>query len=334
MILCSQPVSAAGWGEMSALRKQVLVVADEASLARWLDQVNTQGLPYDVHALSATRDSPQGLPSLRFDVILLGPGAASWTTEETLRCLRAGRTETRILSVHDGGSGGGADHGDLVDEVLDRFPSPQELSSLILPASDIEPPSTLTLKVLLGGEASVGKTTLLRYYLTGSFEPTREMTIGVDFHIYTVAFRGVNLRLIVWDIAGQNRFRSVRLAMYKGSSAAGLVFDLHNRTSFYQLAVWWREVRETLGDIPVLLLGNKSDLPRMVNRPEAEALASAWRIPYYESSCVDGSGVGEFFQALALAAADRAQQSSRLPDRETPPSPQEEGRPQEPASGG
>lgn len=300
-------------------RKQVLVVADEANLTRWLEQVDAQGLPYDVHALSATRDSLDRLEDVHFDVILLGPGTASWSTSDALRSLRAGTAETRVLSVGNGDPWAFAEHEGLVDQVLNSFPSPQELTSLISPVSEVEPVPTLTLKVLLGGEASVGKTTLLRYYLTGLFEPIREMTIGVDFHIYSVLARGVNLRLVVWDIAGQNRFRSVRLSMYKGSSAAGLVFDLHNRTSFYQLAVWWREVRETLGDIPVLLLGNKSDLPRAVNRAEAEALASAWRIPYFESSCLDGLGVGEFFQALALAAAERAQTSSRGSDKKPPP---------------
>jgi GTPase SAR1 family protein len=90
-------------------------------------------------------------------------------------------------------------------------------------------------------------------------------------------------------------------------------------------------VRETLGDIPVLLLGNKSDLPRAVNRSEAEALASAWRIPYFESTCLDGLGVGEFFHALALAAAERAQTSSKWPDKEPPPGPGDVR--QEPASG-
>ncbi|MGA2112347.1 MAG: Rab family GTPase [Anaerolineales bacterium] len=317
---------------MSVSRKQVLVVADEANLNRWLEQVNAQALPYDVHALSALRDSPEGLRGIPFDVVLLGPGSASWSSPETLRSLRAGTSKPRILSIGDGQPGACPGREGLVDQVLDRFPSPHELTSLICPSSDLEPAPTLTLKVLLGGEASVGKTTLLRYYLTGLFEPTREMTIGVDFHIYSVLFRGVNLRLVVWDIAGQNRFRSVRLSMYKGSSAAGLVFDLHNRTSFYQLAVWWREVRETLGDIPVLLLGNKSDLPRAVNRSEAEALASAWRIPYYEASCLDGSGVGEFFQALALTAAERAQKSSKWPDREGLPPADQGDRKQEPAS--
>jgi len=299
---------------MSASRKQVLVVADEASLTRWLEQVNAQALPYDVHALSATLDSPEGLPDVLFDIVVLGPGTSSWSSPEILRSLRSGFSQARILAVASGVPGSCGTLEGLVDQVLDSFPSPNELTPLICPASEMEPAATLTLKVLLGGEASVGKTTLLRYYLTGQFEPTREMTIGVDFHIYSVPLGGVNLRLVVWDIAGQNRFRSVRSSMYRGSAAAGLVFDLHNRTSFYQLAVWWREVRETLGDIPVLLLGNKSDLPRVVNRSEAEALASAWRIPYFEASCLNGAGVRDFFQALALAAADRAQKASKWPD--------------------
>jgi hypothetical protein len=56
----------------------------------------------------------------------------------------------------------------------------------------------------------------------------------------------------------------------------------------------------------VVLLGNKADLPRVVSREEAETLAGAWRTPYFETSCVDGRGVKEFFLALSHEALQHA----------------------------
>ncbi len=154
-------------------------------------------------------------------------------------------------------------------------------------------------KVILGGDANVGKTSLIQRCCTGVFDPTREMTLGIDFHTYDVRVDHAPVRLVVWDLGGQARFAYARQGFYRGSHAVGLVFDVGNRTSFYNLMRWWREVRRYLHDVPILLLGNKIELPRQVSRSEALALAKAWGTPLYECSCATGEGVAEFFAALA-----------------------------------
>jgi small GTP-binding protein len=164
------------------------------------------------------------------------------------------------------------------------------------------------LKVILGGDANVGKTSLIERYCTCQFDPRRAMTIGVDFHLYDVQVEQLPVRLVVWDLGGQERFAYARRAFYRGAQAVGLVFDVSNATSFYNLMRWWRETREFLPTVPILLLANKIDLPRQVPREQAQQVALAWNIPFFESSCATGEGVSQFFEALAQYAWQHARQ--------------------------
>ncbi|OGF15643.1 MAG: hypothetical protein A2W00_01040 [Candidatus Eisenbacteria bacterium RBG_16_71_46] len=291
---------------MSDSRKQVLLIADGQSLAGWLDSANHLDLPFDVHAAATDSDLSKAWIAPPVDLVAIDAGLSPLQLDFLTHRVRMNYPQARVVAVRPAAYEIAEDVHGRVDEWLERFPDNGQLQSLIEHSAPVERQSAISLKVILGGEASVGKTSLMRYYATGVFEPARDMTIGVDFHIYSIAVEGENLRLIVWDIAGQGRFAPVRTIMYRGSSAVALVFDLHNRTSFYQLAMWWREVREQLGDVPVILLGNKADLERVVASEEAETLARAWHIPYFETSCVDGRGVKEFFLSLSAAALEHA----------------------------
>ncbi len=185
------------------------------------------------------------------------------------------------------------------------------VESVPSPASPAEPASRIpVLKVILGGDANVGKTSLIQRHCTGVFRPTRSMTIGIDFHVYQVKIENAPVRLIVWDLGGQERFSPARRAFYRGTRAVGLVFDASNRHSFYNLMKWWREVRTHLNDVPVMLLANKADLPRQVSPEETSAIAKAWGIPLFESSCATGNGVTEFFDALARTAWEHSRKTS------------------------
>jgi small GTP-binding protein len=190
------------------------------------------------------------------------------------------------------------------------FAQPFDIRELVDTIHSLFPPQSVAIpqhkptvyKVILGGDANVGKTSLIQRYCTGVFDPTRAMTVGIDFHVYDVQVERMPVRLVVWDLGGQERFAHTRNGFYRGCKAVGLVFDASNRTSFYNLMRWWRELRRYLHDVPVLLLANKIELPRQISHDEALALAKAWGIPLFESSCATGAGVTEFFEALAQCA--------------------------------
>jgi small GTP-binding protein len=173
----------------------------------------------------------------------------------------------------------------------------------------------LVLKVVLGGDANVGKTSLIERYCTCEFDPSREMTIGVDFHLYDLKIEKSPLRLVVWDLGGQERFSFARRSFYRGTHAIGLIFDVSNSTSFYNLMRWWREIRECAPNTPILLLANKTDLPRQVAQDEALQVAQAWGTPFFESSCASGEGVDNFFQALGYHAWQHSRQNHPRPKR-------------------
>jgi len=168
------------------------------------------------------------------------------------------------------------------------------------------------LKITLGGEGNVGKTTLIHRLCTGKFQVARVMTIGVDFHLYDVQHDHQPVRLIVWDVSGQEQFEFTRRAFYRGSKAVGLVYDVSQRRTFERLPQWRAEIQSIVPDVPFVLAGNKTDLPRQVSTAEGIELARLWRIPFFETSCYTGEGVREFFHALAHLALDYASAPSPI----------------------
>ena len=169
-----------------------------------------------------------------------------------------------------------------------------------------------SVKITLGGDGGVGKTTLIRRLCTGNFEETRRMTIGVDFHLYDLRHNQSTTRLIVWDVSGQDRFAFTRRAFYRGSKSVGLVYAVNNRLSFEHLVTWRNEIREILPAAPLALVGNKIDAAREVRIDEGATLAQAWGVPFFETSCLTGVGVEDFFAALTEEAIRHMNQSGKF----------------------
>ncbi|MFX1501332.1 MAG: GTP-binding protein, partial [Promethearchaeota archaeon] len=120
-------------------------------------------------------------------------------------------------------------------------------------------------KSIVVGDGGVGKTALTLRFSKGFFTEDYKMTIGVDFHVKTInidALEGpIRAKLQIWDTGGQERFSSIRPMYYRGSLGALLIFDLTNASSFDHLPQWIEEVRANVKtEIPLLLVGNKSDL--------------------------------------------------------------------------
>ncbi|XP_053562582.1 ras-related protein Rab-7L1 isoform X1 [Bombina bombina] len=124
-------------------------------------------------------------------------------------------------------------------------------------------------KVLVVGDAQVGKTSLLHRYVYDVFCKEYKMTIGVDFALKIVQWSdSVTVRLQLWDIAGQERFTSMTRLYYKQASACVVMFDLTNIDSFRSSRMWKEDldskVTQDNGDpVPCILLANKGHTPRM-----------------------------------------------------------------------
>jgi len=161
-------------------------------------------------------------------------------------------------------------------------------------------------KSIVVGDGGVGKTALTLRFSKGFFTEDYKMTIGVDFHVKTISIDtlegSIKCKLQLWDTGGQERFSSIRPMYYRGSLGTILVFDLTNSASFEHLPQWIEEVRANIkADIPVLLIGNKSDLTdqRAVSLEEINNFTRDFNMYYMETSAKTGDGVGDCFYILA-----------------------------------
>ncbi|MFX0029583.1 MAG: GTP-binding protein [Candidatus Hermodarchaeota archaeon] len=161
-------------------------------------------------------------------------------------------------------------------------------------------------KSIVVGDGGVGKTALTLRFSKGFFTEDYKMTIGVDFHVKTINIDSnegpIRAKLQIWDTGGQERFSSIRPMYYRGSLGALLIFDLTNSASFEHLPQWIEEVRANVKiEIPLLLVGNKSDLvdQRAVSLNEINSFTRNFNLFYMETSAKTGEGVGDCFYILA-----------------------------------
>ena len=157
-------------------------------------------------------------------------------------------------------------------------------------------------KITLFGPGGVGKTYLLLRYIKDYFSDDLKKTIGSNFLIKDVELEGKNVRLLLWDIGGQPQFHKLRTIYFKGSNAALGVFDLSSSQTLLKIPGWVSSIKKTVKKtIPMLLLGNKVDLDREVDREEAEDLAKRLNCVYMETSAKTGENVELAFEAIAKA---------------------------------
>jgi small GTP-binding protein len=160
-------------------------------------------------------------------------------------------------------------------------------------------------KVVIAGDAGVGKTSLIRRYCTGMFQESRVATIGVDFQIKIVELDGKSIKLSIWDIAGQERFGAFRDSFYRGARAVALVYDVSDPASLENLPRWQAEVARVCPNAKFVIVGNKVDLGRKVPREQVEEWACSMDYPYIEASALTTQGVDEFFLTLAKLAVTK-----------------------------
>ena len=150
--------------------------------------------------------------------------------------------------------------------------------------------------------------------MTNMFISDTQMTIGVDFHVKTLTIDTnegpIRSKLQIWDTGGQERFSSIRPMYYRGSLGALMIFDLTNYESFEHLPQWIEEVRANVkNDIPLLLVGNKSDLiqERAVSNEEINDFTSKFNLYYMETSAKTGDNVDNMFTELVTLAIEKQQ---------------------------
>mmetsp|Transcript_4291 Transcript_4291/g.5919 ORF Transcript_4291/g.5919 Transcript_4291/m.5919 type:complete len:212 (-) Transcript_4291:292-927(-) len=159
-----------------------------------------------------------------------------------------------------------------------------------------------TIKALLIGDSSVGKSCLLLRYCDDFFQSARISTIGVDFKIKPLEIDEKKVKLQIWDTAGQERFRTMTTAYYRGADGILLIYDVTNRESFDNVSRWVEQIDQHAGTgCHRVLVANKSDLPPSqwkVSTEEGQELADQFKIPFFHTSAKTNIGVEEVFLSL------------------------------------
>ena len=160
-------------------------------------------------------------------------------------------------------------------------------------------------KVIVIGEGGVGKTSLVKRYVDDTFAQDMKMTIGVDLSVKKIHDGEVDKILQIWDLGGQPHFKEVADIYFRGARGILAVFDVTRRASMDRLVDWIERVHTILGELPMIVVGNKIDLRNPnegitgVTKEEGTEFATKYKSSYLETSARDNSGVAEAFSALA-----------------------------------
>lgn len=116
-------------------------------------------------------------------------------------------------------------------------------------------------KVVLLGNAGVGKSCISMRFIRDEYIEDNETTIGAAFMTKTISLEDCTVRTEIWDTAGQERYRALAPMYYRGAQAAIVVYDITNRESFDGAKMWIKELqRRADANMVIALAGNKTDL--------------------------------------------------------------------------
>jgi len=161
---------------------------------------------------------------------------------------------------------------------------------------------TLNFKLVLLGDAAVGKSSSVERFVKNEFFEFQQPTIGAAFLTQQVQLEDYIVKFEIWDTAGQERYRSLAPMYYRGAAAALVVYDITDHDSFQGAKTWIEELqRQGSADIVIGLAGNKCDLTtkRAVQTEEARQYAQDNGCLFFETSAKTGENVNNIFQNIA-----------------------------------
>ena len=164
--------------------------------------------------------------------------------------------------------------------------------------------SSIDLKIVVLGSAYVGKTSIINRYCNGTFIEDTLSTIGAGFFTNTLNVDGTEVTSMLWDTAGEERFRSVAPSLLRGANGLVLVYDVTQVSSFEDINIYMEMFLDTCKcdpamALPVLLLGNKCDLQPIVQQEQVDEWKMKNHVTYSGLvSAKTGENVNELMQSF------------------------------------
>ena len=171
-----------------------------------------------------------------------------------------------------------------------------------------------TCQILLIGDSSVGKTSLIQRYANGIFKEEYLATVGLDYYTKQEMINDITVLVKLWDTAGQERFKALTPNYFRNAEGVVLAYDVTNSESFENLKFWINSIKSNLGEknifIPIIIIGNKIDMEDMrdITKEDASKFAKENNYKYFETSAKTGEGVDEAIRDLVnqvLANSDK-----------------------------
>ena len=163
--------------------------------------------------------------------------------------------------------------------------------------------NSITFKILLLGDQNVGKTSFMLRYCDNGFDGETVCTVGVDSKIKTINKNNKEIKLKIYDTAGQERFRSIVKNYYKGADGILLLYDISNLSSFESITNWIKSLRDAinLDEISIFVIGNKCDVlqeERKVTEEMKRKLEEEIGMKIIETSAKNNINIEEAFDSL------------------------------------
>jgi Ras-related protein Rab-11B len=157
------------------------------------------------------------------------------------------------------------------------------------------------LKVLLIGHNDSGKITYLESFGNSWFEANTKLSIGISFEIKEIKIENLNIKLQIWDLVTEDRWRDLVPFYCRGALGAILMFEISNSDTLQKLSKWIPIVRDNTSDIPMILMGNNDVLnnPRQVSKEQAlDYVRSEQLNGYFECNVITGENLNNTFESL------------------------------------
>ncbi len=153
------------------------------------------------------------------------------------------------------------------------------------------PEGKYIIKLCLLGDGAVGKTSLVRRFVYDVFDDKYLMSFGTKVSKKTLKVDGAEMNLMIWDVLGQKSHESLHAAYYRGAAGALAICDFTRPDTMKNLKSWLGSFRSVAGDIPIIILGNKSDLEKRFSLADLEEFGSSVGCTVLETSAKTGQNV-------------------------------------------